>query len=86
MREGWATPLPSSALINHHVQRGRRRAGVQLTRPSQLKAGAEGITSVKTLYLLYVKVKQSISQRLESFEAHSLLTNVDGQICKDDAS
>lgn len=59
---------------------------MQLTRLCQLKARAEGITSVKTLYLLYVKVKQSISQSLESFEAHRLLTNVDEQICKDDAS
>lgn len=72
--------------INHRVQRGCRKAEVQLTRLCQLKAGAEGITSVKTLYLLYVKVKQSVSQSLESSEVQGLLTNVDGQICKDDAS
>lgn len=59
---------------------------MQLTRLCQLKAGAEGITSVKTLNLLQVKVKQSVSPLLESAEARLLLTNVDGQICKDDAS
>lgn len=59
---------------------------MQLTRLCQLKARAEGITSVKTLNLLQVKVKQSVSPLLESAEARLLLTNVDGQICKDDAS
>lgn len=59
---------------------------MQLTRLCQLKAEAEGITSVKTLNLLQVKVKQSVSPLLESAEARLLLTNVDGQICKDDAS
>lgn len=86
MKEGRATPLPSSALTNHCMQPGRREAEVQLTRLCQFKARAEGIASGKTLYLLHVKVKQSISRSLESFEARGLLTNGDGQICKDDAS
>lgn len=36
--------------------------------------------------LLCLEVVQSIYQSLKSFEAGLLLTNVDGQICKDDAS
>ena len=50
-----------------------------------MEGRAKGTLRVKTC-LLCLEVVQSIYQSLKSFEACLLLTNVDGQICKDDAS
>jgi hypothetical protein len=46
---------------------------------------AEGAQELKPC-LLCLEVVQSLYQSQKSFEAGLLLTNVDGQICKDDAS